>query len=97
MRDKRKTRTKDLVRRHQSGAQECAASYLLRRIGVLVNLSAGDPQAQVRNAALLQGLQALWWSPFLHSTHVTTSVHRANRYASSTATVRNGTMADRDS
>src|SRR5947209_898526 len=26
MRDKRKTRTKDLARRHQSGAQECAAA-----------------------------------------------------------------------
>ena len=30
MRDKRKTRTKDLARRHQSEAQECAASDLAR-------------------------------------------------------------------
>ncbi len=56
------TRTKDLARRHQSGAQECAASDLLRRIGVLVNFPADDPQAQVRNAALLQGLQELGWT-----------------------------------
>jgi hypothetical protein len=31
----------------------------MRRIGVLVSLPADDPQAQVRNAALLQGLQEL--------------------------------------
>jgi putative ABC transport system substrate-binding protein len=31
----------------------------MRRIGVLVNLPADDPQAQVRSAALLQGLQEL--------------------------------------
>src|SRR5262245_66010813 len=34
----------------------------MRRIGVLVNLPADDPQAQVRNAALLQGLQELGWT-----------------------------------
>jgi ABC-type uncharacterized transport system substrate-binding protein len=34
----------------------------VRRIGVLVNLPADDPQAQVRNAALLQGLQELGWT-----------------------------------
>jgi putative ABC transport system substrate-binding protein len=34
----------------------------VRRIGVLVNLPADDPQAQVRNAALLQGLQQLGWT-----------------------------------
>src|SRR5260370_21421070 len=33
MRDKRKTRTKDLARRHQSGAQECAACCALARQG----------------------------------------------------------------
>jgi putative tryptophan/tyrosine transport system substrate-binding protein len=32
------------------------------RIGVLVSLPADDPQAQVRNAALLQGLQELGWT-----------------------------------
>jgi putative tryptophan/tyrosine transport system substrate-binding protein len=34
----------------------------MRRIGVLVNLPADDPQAQVRNAALLQRLQELGWT-----------------------------------
>jgi hypothetical protein len=34
----------------------------LRRIGVLVNLPADDPEAQTRNAALLQGLQELGWT-----------------------------------
>src|SRR5262245_6041284 len=34
----------------------------MRRIGVLVSLPADDPQAQVRNAALLQGLQELGWT-----------------------------------
>jgi putative tryptophan/tyrosine transport system substrate-binding protein len=34
----------------------------VRRIGVLVNLPADDPQAQVRNAAFLQGLQELGWT-----------------------------------
>ena len=34
----------------------------VRRIGVLVNLPADDPQAQARNAAFLQGLQELGWT-----------------------------------
>jgi len=34
----------------------------IRRIGALVNLPADDPQAQTRNAALLQGLQELGWT-----------------------------------
>jgi putative ABC transport system substrate-binding protein len=34
----------------------------MRRIGVLVNLPADDPQAQVRNAAFLEGLQELGWT-----------------------------------
>ena len=34
----------------------------VRRIGVLVNLPADDPQAQVRNAAFLEGLQELRWT-----------------------------------
>ena len=34
----------------------------VRRIGVLVNLAADDPQAQTRNAAFLQGLQELGWT-----------------------------------
>jgi putative ABC transport system substrate-binding protein len=34
----------------------------MRRIGVLVNLPADDPQAQARNAAFLQGLQQLGWT-----------------------------------
>ena len=34
----------------------------IRRIGVLVNLPADDPQAQARNAAFLQGLQELGWT-----------------------------------
>jgi putative ABC transport system substrate-binding protein len=34
----------------------------VRRIGVLVSLPADDPQAQVRNAAFLQGLQQLGWT-----------------------------------
>jgi putative tryptophan/tyrosine transport system substrate-binding protein len=34
----------------------------VRRIGVLVNLAADDPEAQVRNGAFLQGLQELGWT-----------------------------------
>jgi len=34
----------------------------MRRIGVLLPYVASDPQAQVRNAALLQGLQQLGWT-----------------------------------
>src|SRR5262249_54144476 len=34
----------------------------VQRIGVLVSLPADDPQAQVRNAAFLQGLQQLGWT-----------------------------------
>jgi putative ABC transport system substrate-binding protein len=34
----------------------------LRRIGVLMNLAADDPQSPVRIAALLQGLQELGWA-----------------------------------
>jgi ABC-type uncharacterized transport system substrate-binding protein len=34
----------------------------VRRIGVLANLAADDPQAQARNAAFLQGLQELGWT-----------------------------------
>jgi ABC-type uncharacterized transport system substrate-binding protein len=34
----------------------------MRRIGVLVSLSADDPQAQARNAVFLQGLQQLGWT-----------------------------------
>ena len=34
----------------------------VRRIGVLMNLSAGDPEAQTRIAAFMQGLQELGWA-----------------------------------
>jgi putative tryptophan/tyrosine transport system substrate-binding protein len=34
----------------------------VRRIGVLMNLAADDPQSQTRNAAFLQGLQQLGWT-----------------------------------
>src|SRR5262245_14694129 len=34
----------------------------VRRIGVLVNLLADDPQAQARNAVFLQSLQQLGWT-----------------------------------
>jgi len=34
----------------------------MRRIGVLMPLSADDPIAQARNAAFLQGLQQLGWT-----------------------------------
>src|SRR6516225_10682024 len=34
----------------------------MRRIGVLMPLSANDPEAQARVAAFLQGLQELGWS-----------------------------------
>jgi putative ABC transport system substrate-binding protein len=34
----------------------------MRRVGALVPLAANDPQAQVRNAAFLQGLQEFGWS-----------------------------------
>ena len=34
----------------------------VRRIGVLMALSANDPEAQARVAAFLQGLQELGWS-----------------------------------
>jgi putative tryptophan/tyrosine transport system substrate-binding protein len=43
-------------------AARAQQSDRMRRIGVLVNLPADDPQAQVRNAALLQGLQELGWT-----------------------------------
>jgi putative tryptophan/tyrosine transport system substrate-binding protein len=43
-------------------AASAQQSERMRRIGVLVNLPADDPQAQVRNAALLQGLQELGWT-----------------------------------
>ena len=53
MRDKRKTRTKDLARRHQSGAQECAASDLAQSeesssaLRVRVSEKEGVPQMHV--------------------------------------------------
>jgi ABC-type uncharacterized transport system substrate-binding protein len=34
----------------------------MRRIGVLMNLTAEDPESQARNAAFLQGLQQLGWT-----------------------------------
>ena len=34
----------------------------MRRVGALIPLSANDPQAQVRNAAFLQGLQQFGWT-----------------------------------
>src|SRR5712691_13001162 len=34
----------------------------IRRIGVLMNLAADDPQAQTRVAAFLQGLQEAGWA-----------------------------------
>src|SRR5260370_38883575 len=34
----------------------------MRRIGVLMNLAADDPEGQARNAAFLQGLQELGWT-----------------------------------
>jgi putative ABC transport system substrate-binding protein len=34
----------------------------VRRIGVLMNLAADDPESQTRNAAFLQGLQQLGWT-----------------------------------
>jgi putative ABC transport system substrate-binding protein len=34
----------------------------MRRIGVLMNIAADDPDAQIRLAALLQGLQQLGWT-----------------------------------
>ena len=34
----------------------------LRRIGILMNLAADDPQAQARVAAFLQGLQEAGWA-----------------------------------
>jgi hypothetical protein len=34
----------------------------MRRIGVLINLAADDPQGQVRLAAFQQGLQQLGWT-----------------------------------
>jgi ABC-type uncharacterized transport system substrate-binding protein len=34
----------------------------MRRIGVLTNLAADDPEAQARNSALLQGLRELGWT-----------------------------------
>ncbi len=34
----------------------------MRRIGVLMNLAADDPEGQARNAAFLQGLQEAGWS-----------------------------------
>jgi DNA-binding LacI/PurR family transcriptional regulator len=34
----------------------------MRRIGVLTNLAADDPESQSRNAGFLQGLQELGWT-----------------------------------
>jgi putative tryptophan/tyrosine transport system substrate-binding protein len=34
----------------------------MRRIGVLMQYAANDPQVQIRNAAFLQGLQQLGWT-----------------------------------
>ena len=34
----------------------------MRRIGVLTNLPSDDAEAQLRNAAFLQGLQTLGWT-----------------------------------
>jgi hypothetical protein len=34
----------------------------MRRIGVLMNLAAGDPEGEARIAAFLQALQQLGWS-----------------------------------
>src|SRR5262245_65386591 len=34
----------------------------MRRVGVLLNLAAGDPMGQARVAAFVQGLQAAGWS-----------------------------------
>ena len=34
----------------------------VRRIGVLTNLAADDPESQARNAGLLQRLQELGWT-----------------------------------
>jgi putative ABC transport system substrate-binding protein len=34
----------------------------VRRIGVLMNFAADDPEAQARNAAFLQGLSELGWN-----------------------------------
>ena len=34
----------------------------MRRVGVLMHLAADDPEGQARNAAFLQGLEALGWS-----------------------------------
>src|SRR5262249_19557199 len=34
----------------------------MRRIGVLMNTAADDPESQARNAAFLQGLQELGWT-----------------------------------
>ena len=50
------------------GAAACAwplaapAQQRMRRIGVLMNIAADDPQSQLYLAALLQGLQELGWS-----------------------------------
>ena len=37
-------------------------SERMRRIGVLMNTAADDPESQARNAAFLQGLQELGWT-----------------------------------
>jgi len=42
-----------------AGAQQGAR---MRRVGVLANLAAEDPQTQARHAAFLQGLQQLGWT-----------------------------------
>src|SRR5262249_31866367 len=35
----------------------------MRRIGVLMNTAADEPESQARSAAFLQGLQELGWTP----------------------------------
>jgi putative tryptophan/tyrosine transport system substrate-binding protein len=48
-----------LLRGRSSRAQQAER---IRKIGVLVNLPADDPQAQARNATFLQALQELGWT-----------------------------------
>jgi len=47
------------VARRRGRSRRAQQGERMRRIGVLMSSAADDPEAQIRNAAFLQGLQQL--------------------------------------
>jgi putative tryptophan/tyrosine transport system substrate-binding protein len=62
-----------------------AQAERMRRIGVLLNLAADDPQSQAYNAAFLQGLQQLGWTVgrniLIETRYAEGSADRLHKYA----------------